>query len=928
MPTDTIVSQVSVNTYINKPSTPKEPNQIINTDLEHVYCDSLKNQSLSDPPRKTEESNFYLSKFNSDLRDRLQNLFRYGSHSSLLEDEAFVYLEPLKKFLQNANVSYEQRNLLEFCLLILIFLKNNKKDCNNSNIELSLDSIHKFDICPEIVSKIVHGSRLFYKNQGDELELLVNVCIWTTEVGNSPNLIQLCYQLLIQALRCGYQSDLVESYIRNSILSRSSVITYISHTQSHYQHVYWNLRILQVALSKKMLKEEDAKKVREFGLNALKLSNKSLYILDETACLLAQVWMVEGEDFDIGMENRLRVLVKLLSTSDNSFLIHFKMEELTKLAISGPLEQRKLALKCLSLVPEKHGNAVLTKVIEKLLYKNNFTTYRSFIKNLDLGILTIGSKYLKDLDSAVKYLNSLHKLTNNIIYGSEINKGESARSSVLEGATAEKESKVYDYDFVVLLKILTATPLGPCCIKRIIEKLNALKSNLNQYYYQIFDLVNAIIATRSQISEMNTMSVDVDYGPDLSLYLLLGMDANFTSIRRDYIRALTISTNHIDFDYVNYIMKTIKNIVKRIGRGSRTCSTASYCKAGATVDTEASDNGLKKANEGTPSSCIDRAAVTTVKAYSEWALKIMVTGLCEYLEVFIEHNALGIYGANHPRINKLCKGTIDLFKSIVKNTSVTSDLSIVAQMVKVLKGMYEYNKGTLAKMQTVIHKIVGVMYKHCFNLGSNWRMSAIDGNEDGDDVNGIEIVVDSSESQAGERSGFEEQVDGYKEELLVNFCSLYEAVSCEELPFHLVEPAVLALVYKECAGHAARGLCNTITLHATKKILQTTANQLTLLEAHDWDGHVIADLRSLVSLVLTKLKRKHCSLVERGLAHTFKFYSHNFRLTQDSMEKRLKELLDVGLVHLYHVDEVKLFESDYTLAPDVVQKFSHDCPGE
>ncbi|UKK01944.2 hypothetical protein MACK_001297 [Theileria orientalis] len=885
MPTDTIVSQVSVNTYNNKSSTLKGHNQIINTDLEYVYCDSLKNLSLSDPSGKNEELKFDLRTFNSDLRDRLQNLFSNGSHSLLLEDEAFVYLESLKKFLQNTNISYEQRNLLEFCLLILIFLKNNKKECNIGNVELTLDSIHKFDICPEIVNKIVHGSRLFYKNYGNELELLLNICIWSIEVGNSPNLIQLCYELLIQGLRCEYKSDIVESYIRNSILSRSSVITYISHTQSQYQHVYWNLRILQVALSKKILKEADTKKVREFALNALKLSNKSLYILDETACLLAQIWMIEGVDFDLGIENRLRVLVKLLSVSDTSFLIHFKMDELTKLAISGPLEVRKLSLKCLSLLPEKEENTAVTKVIEKLLYKNNFTTYRSFLKNLDLGILTIGVKYLKDLDSGVKYLNSLHKLTNNIIYGSEVNKSVSSRSSVLEGGTGEKESKIYDYDFVVLLKILTATPLGPCCIKRIIETLNALKSNLNVYYYQIFDLVNAIIATRSYISKMNTMSIDVDYASDLSLYLLLGMDVNFTSIRRDYIRALTISTNHIDFDYINYIMKTIMNIVTRVGgSSSSSCSASDYCNSGGNDDTDVSDNGSKMDDEETQSSRIDSAAVNTVRAYSKWALKIMVSGLCEYLEVFIENNALGIYGGNHPSINKLCKGTITLFKSIVNDTSVMTDLSIVAQMVNVLKGVYQYKKGTLSQMQTVIYKIVGVI----------------------------------SESQSGE-SRFEEQVDGYKEELLINFCSLYEAISCEHLPFYVVEPAVLALVYKQCAGYAARGLCNTITLHATRKILQLTANQLTLLEVHDWDGFVIADLRSLVSLVLTKLKRKHCSLIERGFSHTFKFYSHNFRLTKDSVEKKLKELLEVDLVHLYHVDELKLFESDYTLAPDVVQ---------
>ncbi|UKJ90522.2 hypothetical protein MACJ_001456 [Theileria orientalis] len=864
MPTDTIVSQVSVNTYNNKSSTLKDHNQIINTDPEYVYCDSLKNLRLSEPSRKNEELKFDLNTFNSDLRGRLQNLFSNGSHSLLLEDGAFVYLESLKKFLQNTNISYEQRNLLEFCLLILIFLKNNKKECNIGNVELSLDSIHKFDICPEIVNKIVHGSRLFYKNHGNELELLVNICIWSIEVGNSPNLIQLCYELLLQALRCGYKRDIVESYIRNSILSRSSVITYISHTQSQYQHVYWNLRILQVGLSKKILKESDTKNVREFALNALKLSNKSLYILDESACLLAQIWMIEGVDFDLGIENRLRILLKLLSISDTSFLIHFKMDELTKLAISGPLELRKLALKCLSLLPEKPENTVVTRVIEKLLYRNNFTTYRSFLKNLDLGILTIGVKYLKDLNSAVKYLNSLHKLTNNIIYGSYINKSASARTSVLEGATAEKESKIYDYDFVVLLKILTATPLGPCCIKCIIEKLNALKSNLNLYYYQIFDLVNAIIATRSYVSKMNTMSIDVDYASDLSLYLLLGMDANFTSIRRDYIKALTISTNHIDFDYISYIMNTVMNIVTRVGGSVSACSTKDYCNGGSAVDTVASDNGYKMGNEGAASSCVDSAAATTVRAYSKWALRIMVSGLCEYLEVFIEHNALGIYGANHPSINKLCNGTITLFKSIVNDTSVTSDLSIVAQMVNVLKGVYH------------------------------------------------------SESRTGE-SRFEEQVDGYKEELLINFCSLYEAISREQLPFYVVEPAILALVYKQCARYAARGLCNTITLHATKKILQMTANQLTLLEVHDWDGLVIADLRSLVSLVLTKLKRKHCSLIERGLSHTFKFYSHNFRLTKDSVEKRLKELLDVDLVHMYHVDELNLFESDYTLASDVVQ---------
>ncbi|XP_952127.1 uncharacterized protein TA14015 [Theileria annulata] len=672
MYTHTLVNQKNTLVKFTKSSKLNE-NHENHAGNEDVSLDSEEWDSSCSFNLNSKDLHECLSSLNSKVEKSLEYLLKYGRNKQF-SSEVNYFIKLLKDFLKNSKIEEKSRNLLEISLLILIFLKDGDKGGNEvdfSRLRCTQEFEHKFDLCPEVVNALVN-QRFLFENVADEsLNFLVNICLWAIETSKAPNVVQLCYEILVLSIKLGHRSKLILPYIEN-VLSSSFVICSTSYSEAQYQKIYWSIRILQAALARNIINSKCFERVLEFGLNSTKLQNKSIYILNEAACLLAQLWLIEPFEFDLLCEDKLKLMVlsKLLAVGDESFLQFFSMDYLVKLAVAGPIDLRKLAINCLNLRADTRQDEIFNSKIDHLTYKNNFKHYKSLLPRIDLGILTVKAKFLPNLKGSISYLHSLHNLLNNIFYLRR------PRKIIIyeNGHGIIKPEKTEYTKFIVQVNNVMS---GKMSKGRFMEWLKWIKINLKRNYYSIFQVVNAIIATRSVMYSLNSMGIKVQHTDDLSIYFLLRLDGTYRSICRDYIGCLTISSNHIDFSFITYIIETIhKSLHARI---------------------------------------ISRIVVKT-----------LLIGVCEYLEILLKCNVRDIYGINYPRINEMCSEILVLFEELVKSRVSRADFGLLSHVVSVLKLVYEYDESTFKRVVSLFLRIIRIYEERDLSLDAKYR-ERIDG---------------------------------------------------------------------------------------------------------------------------------------------------------------------------------------------------------
>eukprot|EP00375_Theileria_parva_P002477 XP_765155.1 hypothetical protein [Theileria parva strain Muguga] len=647
---------------------------------EDVSLDSREYPSNHCSDLNYKDFNECLSSLNLKVEEILDNLIN-SQTTKLNIGEINLLKKLLRDLLKNGKIEGKSKKLLEISLLILIFLNEDENDRNEADLnklKCTQDLRYKFDLCPQLANALANQGFL-PENQTDNcLNFLVSICLLAVETGNPPNATQLCYEILVITLKSGHRNKFILPYIRNFVLSNSFFVASTAYTEPQYHEIYWNIRILQLALALKFINSEDFNKVLEFGLNSAKLQNKSIYILNEAVCLLSQLWLIEPFEFDLLRDDKLKLMMlsKLLTVGDESFLYLFSIDWFVKVSLSGPIELRKLAINCLSQMPKIGENEIFINKIDHLTYENNFKVYKSVLQSVDLGILAVRAKFLPTLKSSISYLNRLHRLLNNIIYHGRSGK----RVLIRENATGITHSHTPEYTkFIVNMNNVLS---GKMSRGRFNDWLKLIKVSLKRNYYSIFQLINAIIATRSVMYTHNSMGVKVQYTDDLSIYLLLRLDGTFRSICRDYIKCLTISSHHIDFKFITYIIKVIHNSV-----------------------------------HNQPSTI------------SKIVLNTMLIGVCEYLEILFECNVRDIYGKNHTRINKMSSQILTLFERIVAKRVVRGDFGLLSHVVTVLKLVYKYDENSFKRVEKLFLKVISIYEREDLSLEPRYK-ERIDGCKD------------------------------------------------------------------------------------------------------------------------------------------------------------------------------------------------------